>query len=292
MTDRETRFVAVGRLRAGSPQSDTVVVMLADDSFRKLLGFFDLSWSGYRKVRKGVKKRLHRHMQQLGFRHIDDYLSLLQQDPRSRSACEQLLTVPISRFFRDRRLWEILERKLLPELAERYTKRMTIWCAGCAAGEETYSVKIVWTQLNRGQQPLPDLYLLATDLNRKSLNRARAGTFRAASLKEMPEEAIQSHFTALKKGRTYQISPPLQRGIIWMQHHLLAQPPQTLFNIIFLRNNLLTYYGKSLQQAALVSILKQLSRPGLLIIGSRERLPEETGELTRDADTTGVFWKR
>ncbi len=266
--------------------------MLADDSFRQLLDFFHLSWTGYRKVRKGVKKRVYRHMQQQECRRMADYLVLLEKDRHCRIRCEQLLTVPISRFFRDRQLWETLEQKLLPEMATRYTKRLTVWSAGCASGEEAYSLKIVWTRLMRNQRTLPDLYLVATDTNPENLGRARKGTYRTSSLREMPSQWLPAHFTALKGPKRHQIKPDLMRGIIWMQHNFLTQPPKVLFNIIFLRNSLLTYYRKPLQQETLRRILHRLSRPGLLIVGSRETCPPDIGQLVPCADTRGVFWQR
>jgi chemotaxis protein methyltransferase CheR len=266
--------------------------MLSEEAFRQLLDFFDLSWTGYRKVRKGVKKRLHRHMQQLGCRQISEYLNMLQEDRECRRMCEQLLTVSISRFFRDRPLWDCLEQKLLPEMATHYPQRLAAWSAGCASGEEAYSLRIVWERLKKSRKSLPDLYLLATDTNRDILDRARLGIYRASSFREVPAESLAACFRSPKHKKTYQIGAHLQSGIIWMQHDLLAQPPQTRFNIIFLRNNLLTYYRKSLQQSALGKIVKQLSRPGLLIVGTKERLPADTGELFRHPDAACVFWKR
>jgi chemotaxis methyl-accepting protein methylase len=271
---------------------ETVLTMLSDDAFRQLLDFFDLSWSGYRKVRKGVKKRLHRHMQQLGCRNISEYLIVLEKDPKCRRLCAQLLTVSISRFFRYRQLWDCLEKNLLPEMATHFPQRLAVWSAGCASGEEAYSFRIVWERLKQSRSTVPDLYLLATDTNRDILARARLGIYRASSFREVSAECLAAHFTSPKRKKTYQIGAHLRPGIIWMQHDLLAQPPQTLFNIIFLRNNLLTYYRQSLQQSALDKIVKQLSRPGLLIVGTKERLPADTGEFVRHPGAAGVFWKR
>ena len=270
----------------------TVFTMLSDDSFRELLDFFDLSWSGYRKVRKGVKKRLHRHMQQLNCRRVSDYLDVLAEDGQCRRVCRQLLTVSISRFFRDRRLWHSLEHDLLPEIVTHYPDSLRVWSAGCAAGEEPYSFKILWSQLQRKLDSLPDLYMLATDTSTDTLSRARAGVYRAGSLKEMPAESIPAHFTTIKKGRSYRIRPALQRGIIWMQHDLLDEPPRTWFHLILLRNSLLTYYKDSLQQAAMGRILKQLSRPGWLIVGARESCPAGTSEMHRHPDAPGVYLKQ
>ena len=115
-----------------------------DEQFRQLLDFFELSWSGYRKVRKGVKKRVNRHMQSLGCRRTSYYLQLLREQPTCRRDCEQLMTVSISRFFRDRQLWTFLESNFLPEIAAGTSEPVAIWSAGCASGEEVYSFKIIW----------------------------------------------------------------------------------------------------------------------------------------------------
>ena len=75
--------------------------MLNDDDFRELLQSLDRPWAGYRKVRKGVKKRVRRQMEQLGCRSMEDYLQQLRARPEVRAACEKCLLVTISRFFRD-----------------------------------------------------------------------------------------------------------------------------------------------------------------------------------------------
>ena len=108
--------------------------LMDDDQFRKLLEYLDYSWSGYRKVRKGVKKRICRHMQQLGCRNTPDYLHVLDQQENRRQECELLMTVSISRFFRDRRLWQMLEHQWLPAMIAKNPSKMKVWSAGCAAG--------------------------------------------------------------------------------------------------------------------------------------------------------------
>ena len=105
-----------------------------DRHFRQLLDALGLSWSGFRKVRKGVKKRVARHMQQLGCRDMDAYVARLETDTIVRLECERLLSVSISRFFRDRRLWETLQGHILPELATAFSTGIRMWSAGCACG--------------------------------------------------------------------------------------------------------------------------------------------------------------
>ncbi len=83
-----------------------------DDQFRQLLDDFNFSWAGYRKVRKGVKKRISRHMQELNCPNIKVYLDLLNQNDAVRQESERRMTVSISRFFRDRKLWQDLEEEI------------------------------------------------------------------------------------------------------------------------------------------------------------------------------------
>jgi chemotaxis protein methyltransferase CheR len=87
-----------------------------DDQFRQLLDHFGYSWQGYRKVRKGVFKRLMRHMRELDVRDVDDYLARITSSPDIRMETRRLMTVSFSRFFRDRPLWKIIKAKLLPEI--------------------------------------------------------------------------------------------------------------------------------------------------------------------------------
>jgi len=93
-----------------------------DKEFHQLLEFLGLSRQGYRKVRKGVKKRVGRHMQQLDCRNMREYLDQLEQSEDVRNQCARLMSVSISRFFRDKRLWQVLESRILPELIETHRR--------------------------------------------------------------------------------------------------------------------------------------------------------------------------
>jgi chemotaxis methyl-accepting protein methylase len=109
-----------------------------DHQFRKLLDWFGYSWAGYRKVRKGVKKRIARHMQELQCPAMDAYLELLASDGDALEQCRLRMTVSISRFFRDRQLWQGLQDRILPELLGAPRDFLRVWSAGCACGEEPY----------------------------------------------------------------------------------------------------------------------------------------------------------
>lgn len=196
-----------------------------DQDFYLLLEFLGLSWQGYRKVRKGVKKRVSRHMQALGCRSVQEYLEQLEQKADVRIQCDLALAVPISRFFRDRKLWEALENRLLPELIDTGKSRIRVWSAGCACGEEVYTLKILWEQMNWHTDTLPVLDITATDLHPIHLERAAAAVYPLSSLKEMPEAAKSIWFEAEPRGGRFRLKPDLKGGITWRSHDFLSGPP-------------------------------------------------------------------
>ncbi|MBM4326662.1 MAG: hypothetical protein FJ118_05790 [Deltaproteobacteria bacterium] len=110
----------------------SAVFAMTDEEFREVLDQFGLSWRGYRKVRKGVKQRLARNMLELECRTVRAYLDKAASNQNLKRKVEALLTVTISRFMRDRRLWECLDREIFPEAVRSGPDPIKIWCAGCA----------------------------------------------------------------------------------------------------------------------------------------------------------------
>ena len=263
-----------------------------DDQFRRLLNRFGLSWKGYRRVRKGVKKRIRRHMKALGYPDFEAYLLAMDHDKAVRAECEVLMTVSISRFFRDRALWETLENQTLPEIIHRHRERVKLWFAGCACGEEVFSFTILWDRLKDRFQVLPELKVLATDMNLLYLERAQLGFFSLSSLKEVPADIRSNYFKRQEKAKQYKIASELERGISWRLHHLLHDPPDRNFHLIFIRNNLLTYYENALKTPAFQKVVDCLVPGGLLIIGSHEKLPFETKDLLPYGGYSYVFQRR
>jgi chemotaxis protein methyltransferase CheR len=250
-----------------------------DSGFSQLLEYLGLSWHGYRKVRKGVKKRVSRHMQNLGCHSMRDYLQAIEQSEEIRSQCELAMAVPISRFFRDRRLWDAMQSQILPELIASSRGRIRVWSAGCACGEEVYSLKILWDEMRRSADPLPVLDITATDLHPIHLERAETAVYPVSSLREVPESMKSAWFEAEPDGKRFRVRPTLRAGIVWRRHDFLSGPAGDAFDLILARNNLLTYYHSSRSWAPLEEILKALSVGGYLIIGAHEKLPFQTSTL-------------
>lgn len=241
--------------------------------FALLLDRFALSAEGYRKVRRGVQKRIVRHMQQLGCPAMRAYLERLDRDRDAERDARRLMDVSISRFFRDGELWQALETEILPALAAGRPAGLRIWSAGCALGQEAYSIKMLWALLSEKVPFMPPLHLLATDVNPATLQRAIEGVYPARAVAQVPAEAGARYFRPAGKG-SVRIADELKQGIDWRVHDLAAGlTPARDFDIVFLRNNLLTYYRKEIVEAALPAVGDSLKPGGFLVIGRKERLP-------------------
>ncbi len=262
-----------------------------DDQFRQLLERFGLSWQGYRKVRKGVKKRIRRHMHQLGCQTVEAYLLVLGRDSAARYHCERLMTVSISRFFRDLGLWRTLADEMLPMIFKENTMSMKVWSAGCACGEEAYSMKILCETMAPGVKHMPDVEIWATDMNPHYLKRAQAGIYSASSLRELPQALRTLYFRPTQKQHGYTVNEPLKKGLIWRVHNLLSDPPDSQFQLIFLRNSLLTYYRDALKLPALEKVVGSLAHGGFLVVGSHEKIPLKVPGLSQFGGHSYIFQK-
>ena len=159
-------------------------------------------------------------------------------------------------------------------MIERKYGKVNVWSAGCACGEEVYSFRILWDTVQRHFEWMPELELWATDLNPLYLEKAREGIYPLSSLKEVRPDCRALYFTP-RSGSRFMVSDFLKEGVLWRVHNLLRDlPPQIGFQLIFLRNNLLTYYKDEIKEQALGRIVESLVPGGFLIIGSHEKLSE------------------
>jgi len=253
---------------------------MTDDEFREILDRFQLSWRGYRKVRKGVKKRLARHMSELQCGTFQAYLDKVTHDPDLKRHVEARLAVTISRFLRDRRLWECLDREIFPEVVRSGVDPIKIWCAGCACGEEAYSAAMIWDRFARAMERAPKARIWGTDVNPEALDRAQKGIYSRSSLKQVNAALLDAYFIDGPAPETFMVAESLKKYVRWeLQNSMTEDPRENDFAMIFLRNSLLTYHRIEEQEAALGRILKSLLPGGFLVIGVHETTPQRVGDL-------------
>ena len=262
-----------------------------DNSFRQLLDRLGLSWRGYARVRKGVKKRICRHMQEHGCHSLDEYLHALKK-PEILKAVECLFGVSISHFFRDRYVWNILGNEILPDMMKNYDEQINVWSAGCALGQEAYSFAILWDMTKGACERCPGLYLLASDSNPDYIKRAKEGAYGKSSLKGLSQEIKTIYFHESADGSNFFFAENVKKDIKWQVHDLMKEPPPAgKFHLILLRNSLLTYYPEERRRPVLLKIVDRLEDGGFLIIGCHESLPSHIRMLSPHESCTYLFQK-
>lgn len=250
----------------------------------------DMRWTGFRKVRGQVCKRIRRRMAELGLEGYAAYRQLLETDPDEWRVLDECCHITISRFFRDRDVFERLRRSVLPDIARRAIREnrpARIWSAGCASGEEPYTLKILWDLEAVPSLPGAAIMIVATDIDRTMLERAQIGCYHEHILHDLPPHIAAQCFD--RSGDHFCVRPQHRKDITFLLQDLRVEMPSGLFDLVLNRYVAFTYFAPSLQRLVLEKTLEHLHPQGYLVIGKHERLPEERPQLASIGSTGQIF---
>ena len=250
-----------------------------------------LRWPGYRKVRGTVCKRVTRRIRELCLADLDAYRSRLEADAAEWVRLDAMCRIPISRFWRDRAVFDFLAGDVLPGLAAAAgsagRREVRAWSAGCASGEEPYSLRLAWgLQAERSAPPIR-IAILATDADATMLARAHTGLYQASSLRHLPAALAERAFT--RDDDLYQIRPELRRDIIFVQQDIRAESPAGPFDLILVRNLIFTYFDAPSQRALLARLCTRLVPGAALVIGRHETVPNPHDDLIQWDGPAPIF---
>lgn len=235
-----------------------------------------LQWQGFRKVRRTVCKRIDRRMRSLEIFGIEAYRQYLGDHPEEWAHLDAMCRIPISRFYRDRRVYQWLADEGFPLLAKEAERRdagtVHCWSAGCASGEEPYSLKLAWLEKAAGLYPHISLEILATDVDDIMIERARKGRYAEGSLRELSAEKRNAAFE--EADELFCVRDHWREGIEFELRDMRKEWPEGVFDLIACRNTAFTYFEPALQVPCLRRVAESLKPGGLLIIGGHEHLPE------------------
>jgi chemotaxis protein methyltransferase CheR len=232
-------------------------------------------------------------MVSLGIEEFSAYRERLESDPQEWSAVDESCHITISRFFRDRAVFELLRNHVLPKIAaraQREQRKARFWSIGCGCGEEPYTLKILWDLVLAGDFPDVDLSVIATDVDETVLARTREGCFQPTSLRELPPTLIPQAFDRID-GR-FCLRPRHRENVLFLRQDVRSHAPSGRFDLVLCRNVAFTYFSAPLQRRVLATIIERQLVHGFLVIGAHERLPADRPELSPLAGTSLFFERR
>lgn len=235
----------------------------------------DMRWAGFRKVRHQVCKRVRHRITALGLSGFAAYRERLERDSQEWQVLDQFCHITMSRFFRDRGVFDCLRTSILPTVADRAQSERRparCWSAGCASGEEPYSIRMLWDIGLSRAGPNTEMSIVATDIDDALLARARKGCYGRTSLREVPPELIARAFE--HAGSRFCIQKQHRDGVIFLKQDLRSEAPRGPFDLILCRYLAFTYFASSLQQKVLTAFAERLVPNGFLVVGSHEQLAD------------------
>lgn len=238
------------------------------ECFQKQL---DFDFSSYRETT--VRRRILRRMNMVSAENIDHYAELVAENPNELHALYCDLLIGVTEFFRDPEVFKLLTDQVLRDIVSDPARSGGIraWVAGCATGEEAYSLAISFHEAMRTAGVTVPLKIFATDAHKGSIDQASRGIFRSEAIEELDAEIRKRYFIPRSGG--YQIAPEMRKAIVFAPHNLLRDAPFTELDFISCRNLLI--YLQPVAQARAISMFHYgLRVNGVLLLGGSESLGE------------------
>lgn len=257
---------------------------------KRLSERFNIDFSMYKEAT--IDRRIQRRMQLHEMKELHDYSDFLNTDPTEVDHLYHDLLIGVTEFFRDPEAFAVLAKDYLPSLLENHPidQEFRVWVAGCATGEEAYSLAITLDKIKNaipGKSQL-SIRVFATDIHRGALKHASSGFYSSDRLEKVSGEILEKYFNEVSGGWT--VRPFLRRMITFAPHNLLHDPPFLHMNLVSCRN-LLIYFMKDAQKRVLLQFAAALELDGILYLGSSESMPEARGEFSIEDNKNKIFRK-
>ncbi|HVG45355.1 MAG TPA: CheR family methyltransferase, partial [Longimicrobium sp.] len=223
---------------------------------------------GYKRSTLG--RRFRRRMDEVGVETYPAYADWLDAHPDEFTALFNTILINVTSFFRDPEAWEALTREVLEPLAERRTQGpIRVWSAGCASGEETYTLVMALAEVLGTEAVRERVKVYATDMDDEALAAARMGAYPAAALEAIPEPLRARYFEEV--GERFVFRPELRRQVIFGRHDLAKDAPISHLDLLVSRNTLM-YFTAEVQSRILQRFHYGLDDQGALFLGKAEML--------------------
>nr|WP_322655462.1 CheR family methyltransferase [Nostoc sp. CmiVER01]MDZ8125998.1 CheR family methyltransferase [Nostoc sp. CmiVER01] len=244
-----------------------------DPEFENLLVYLRQSrgfdFTGYK--RSTLMRRVCKRMQSLSVDNFGDYLDYLEVDPEEFNYLFNTILINVTAFFRDPSAWEYLAEQVFPNLIKnkKSSDQIRIWSAGCASGEEAYTLAILMAERLGADEFRQRVKIYATDVDEEALNQARIATYSAKEIQAVPDQLRQKYFEIV--ANRYVFRQDLRRSVIFGRHDLLQDAPISRLDLLVSRNTMM-YFNSETQGRILARFHFALTDAGYLFLGKAEML--------------------
>ena len=219
--------------------------------------------------RESLMRRVLKRMQMVDAATFEDYFDHLQMHQEEFEQLFNTILINVTSFFRDSEVWAGLAADVLPSLVEE-SESLRVWSAGCASGQEPYSLAILFAELLGAKAMRERVKIYATDIDEEALAAARTATFEAHDVKNVKPEWVAKYFEPTGNGH-YTVSRELRRSVIFGRHDLLNDVPISRVNLLLCRNTLM-YFTADAQARVLGRFYFSLYPAGVIVLGRAEML--------------------
>jgi len=223
---------------------------------------FDLDLTGYKRPQ--MERRINTLMRTLSIPDYDAFIQAMHSDRKLFERFIDHLTINVSEFFRNAPQWEVLQKKILPQLLSQ-SQNLRIWSAGCSTGEEPYTMAMILAEhVPRGQHSI-----LATDFDDRVLKKAQEGVYLAKNTIGIPQNYLNKYF--VQQGDNYKVKDELKRYITFRRHNLLRDSFPDGLDLIICRN-VVIYFTEESKSTLYRRFFNALRPGGVLFTGSTEQI--------------------
>lgn len=255
-------------------------------------------FSGYRSSM--LDRRIQKRIGASKSANLNEYAEYLKQNDNELDSLIDVLTINVSRFFRDTFAYEYFASNVLPKLIE--AKKISqdfslrVWSAGCAAGEEPYSVAILLKEIIEKEDCKFNTTIIATDIDKKIIKKAKEGVYNFDSIQDVKYNLLKKYFIA--KGTKFEIKSKIKNMVNFSEFDMinkkLSVPSESIFGNfdIVLCRNLLIYFDSKFQEEIINKLYYSLNKTGILFLGETELpLGNFKTKLIRKNNLCKIYWK-
>ncbi len=246
-----------------------------------------IDFNGYR--RPTIERRLRQRMAATDTHSLRDYLVYLESNPEEYQRLVASFLIKVTNFFRDPVIYGHLAEAILPEVVARaraFGNEIRVWSAGCAKGEEAYSLAILLCEALGDEVERFHIRLFATDVDNNAVAFARRGVYPASALASVDPEVVARYFR--REGGQFVAGNRLRGLIVFGQHDLGNRPPFPRTDLILCRN-VLIYFTPEMQQRALQLFAFSLRAGGYLVLGKAETVSPASEFFQADSQALKVY---